>query len=264
MGISSRTLLLVKISLLRHYIASADSRTVTVTLDFTCNEACATITVFEASPSVLPSVSFIGCPEQLGLPPGARTVYRDISTETSASPGLTPTSPSSQSLSSSTKTASPSSSDHNDPPVDGTNGGSSRTPVIVGAVVGSVGGVGLLGLAFVLGRRYAGKRRTIDPASQIPQPTYDGKPELDGMGAGGGGHHTYAYDGAQQAAWAQQPPHQQPAVAPASELSSGYPAAHQLSAERGPYEVPGSPEYYEQAQTGHDPSKATMPVGYGH
>lgn len=199
-------------------------------------------------------------------------MYRDISTKTSASPSSTPsvphsspnTSPSSQSSSSSTKTASPSSSDRNDPPVDGTNGGSSSTPVIIGAVVGSVGGVGLLALAFFLGRRYAAKRRT-DPAPQISQLTYDGgKPELDGMGAGGGGHHSYAYDAAQQATWAQQHPHQQPAFEPAVELSSGDPVTHQLSAERGPYEAPGSPGYYGQAQPGHDPSQATMPVGYGH
>ncbi|RYP15746.1 hypothetical protein DL765_005521 [Monosporascus sp. GIB2] len=230
-----------------HYLATADDgRSATVTVSFPCE-----------SPSALPSVSFIGCPEQIGLPPEARTVYAELpSGITAATDSVT----SSRSRSSSTSTSNPTQTTTNTrnetSEGPGSPGGSSNTPVIVGAVVGSVGGIALILLAFFLGRRHAAKKRTTNTRNtthQLHEP-YE-KPELEDTraGAGVGANPAGANDATQQIAWSQaawNTRQQLPQVSPPSELSSNHPAAHQLSAERGPYEFPGSYEYSYQRQQG--------------
>ncbi|KAH6619194.1 hypothetical protein B0J18DRAFT_237376 [Chaetomium sp. MPI-SDFR-AT-0129] len=205
-------------SLTGHYIASADSRTVSITVHVGCYRDCATVTVFQTSPSGLPSASFIGCPELLGLPPEARTVYRElprgITTVASSPPvdgwdHVTTKSPTSTSTSTETETTTESTADTSqttssetetstqtgtpngtgsDRGENGQDNSSNNTPVIVGAVVGSVGGIALIALAFFLGRRFAASRKSTvnnnttiaaNPGAPPPNP-YQGKPELEG------------------------------------------------------------------------------------
>ncbi|KAL2144196.1 hypothetical protein VTI28DRAFT_9487 [Corynascus sepedonium] len=257
-----------------HLIGRADSLSVTVTLDFSCYDECATITIYEASPSASPSVSFIGCPELLGLPPEARTVYRQFPSSTSTEPSsATSTAPSTQSSDDSEpeETGSSNSNDDNgDSGEDDSTGGGPNVPVIVGAVVGSIGGVALISLAFVLGWRYAGKNRSTptDPTPHNSQSLYGGQPKLDQMGPGAGTGTPYVdpNNAAQHAAWAQQYPYQQQyqqsTVSPSSGHWSYYPVAQQPPAtEGGLYEAPGSHEFHHEAP-GQDVPAATQLGGY--
>jgi flagellar biosynthesis/type III secretory pathway M-ring protein FliF/YscJ len=113
----------------------------------------------------------------------------------------------------------------------------SDTPVIVGAVVGSVGGVALIVIAFFLGRRLAARKRSEKTANVQQQYYNQGKPELGGTEVGPVAGTTPGFW--DQVAWQRGQQHGQHhgQVWQASELPSKYPAAHQMSSGMGPYEV---------------------------
>jgi hypothetical protein len=115
---------------------------------------CVTITVYQASPSRGPTLTWIGCPESIGVPPGVHTIY---STPPAAIATSSTISSTTSSGISSTATSDISSSATGD--LDPSLSSGSNIPVIVGAIVGTVGGIILVLLGFVLGWRFAARKR---------------------------------------------------------------------------------------------------------
>ncbi|KAL1860390.1 hypothetical protein VTK73DRAFT_7372 [Phialemonium thermophilum] len=128
---------------------------------------CVSLTVFQAPPAVAPSVVLITCAGDMGLPTGATVLYRQLEAPTSSARGTRNTQ-TTQTTGTNTPEAVPGRSHPN-------------VGVIVGAVVGSLAGFGILAgsIAWV----WLSRRRASSPKPQGPSQPSDvnhTKPELDG------------------------------------------------------------------------------------
>ncbi|KAL1844250.1 hypothetical protein VTJ49DRAFT_2307 [Mycothermus thermophilus] len=267
---------------LGYYHANVEGdRSVSVTVDLPCGRTCTTVMIYEASPTVGPSLSWIGCPEMLGLPQGVYTIYSqrpDITDITSTSSSRTRTTRTTDNFPSETQTSSTGSPtfDSSNTADDSSSSSGPNAGVIVGAVVGSIAGVAIILLAFFLGWRYASRKNkpttTSNPPTNPPpnpptQPYYT--PELEGAKVQAGVPVSTSpaptYDPAQQhqsmvynPALQQQ---QQPMVWNQNQGAWGHqsvyypqtgqmPTPQQLPTDTGPYEIGSSYPYTYQEQTG--------------
>ncbi|KAL2124672.1 hypothetical protein VTJ04DRAFT_1037 [Mycothermus thermophilus] len=215
----------------------------------TSGDVCNTFTIYQASPSVGPSLVYIGCGRELDLPKGYHaTIYSEF--------------PSSGQI-------TPDPDDSSSPSSDSSSG--PNAGLIAGAVVGSIAGIVLIALAFVLGWKLSAKRKkdteaagtTNEPAAQQP---FD-KPELDGTSPvqasavapfGGDSEQQNQQRQQQQLAdWAQNQPawpqqagayYYYPPPGNVAELPPSETRIQELLTEVPPQELPGSPQSAYQGQ----------------
>ncbi|KAJ6442611.1 hypothetical protein O9K51_03786 [Purpureocillium lavendulum] len=164
-------------------VTHLDGKTGTMTgQTFPCNWPCSTAKIYQAAPSATPTLDVAICGTSAlfyvrDFPTDVTALYREKPSLTSDSMNTTPpptTAGTSQAQRSTTTDAGSA-----DEPSSAGGSSSNRVAVIVGAVLGSVGGIGLFAAAYYCGWRVARNRKT--PQGPPSNGAYGGKAELDGQ-----------------------------------------------------------------------------------
>ena len=152
------------------------------------SQPCSTATVYQASPSVTPTLHLAVCGGDIadaigaGLPTDVKTIYHQR--PSTGAGNITPP-PRTQ------QTQQPTGTDANGSGNSSSDRGSSsknkNLPIILGAIFGSLGAIGFAALAYYCGRRRTAKKKRVHPLpSNEPQdktsevgPTHWRHPELD-------------------------------------------------------------------------------------
>lgn len=217
---------------------------------------CSTATVYQASPSVAPTLHMAVCGGDwadgvgLGLPTDVKTIYHQR--PSTGADNITPppnTQPTQQPTGTNASGSGNSSLDNE------SSSKNKKVPIILGAVFGSLGGVGFAAMAYYFGRRRAIKKNMpqLSPSNEVQDKTPElgpsslRHPELDSTQLVEAPQPEFYSSQVAQAASpeldsSQQIWHPQNALGgwqDASELS-GQARAHELSAHPCPYEKSGS------------------------